>query len=151
PVECLIFMRDVKSESYYEQMKGRGVRTLKDADLKQVTPDAQTKTRFVLIDAVGVTEGKKTIAQPLERKRTVPFDKLIDQIAQGMRDEDAISSLAGRLAALDKQLDDEDRKRLTETAKGQTLKALASQLLKSISPDIIEAEISNRHGEAATS
>ncbi len=148
PVECLIFMRDVKSEGYYEQMKGRGVRTLKDADLKQVTPDAQTKTRFVLIDAVGVTEGKKTISQPLERKRTLPFDKLIDQIAQGRRDEDAISSLAARLAALDRQIDDEDRKRITDAAPGTTLKALASNLLKSISPDIIEAELIERHGNA---
>ena len=109
PVECLIFMRDVKSQGYYEQMKGRGVRTLNDADLRQVTPDAQTKTRFVLIDAVGVTEGQKSVSQPLERKRTLPFDKLIDQIAQGRRDDDAISSLAGRLAALDRQIDDEDR------------------------------------------
>ncbi len=65
PVECLIFMRDVKSESYFEQMKGRGVRTLHDASLQQVTPDAQTKTRFVLIDAVGVTEGRKTLSQNL--------------------------------------------------------------------------------------
>ncbi|NTU50485.1 MAG: hypothetical protein HGA87_06390, partial [Desulfobulbaceae bacterium] len=24
PLECLIFMRDVKSEGYFEQMKGRG-------------------------------------------------------------------------------------------------------------------------------
>jgi type I restriction enzyme R subunit len=146
PVECLIFMRDVKSEGYYEQMKGRGVRTVKDADLRQVTPDAQTKTRFVLIDAVGVTEGKKSISQPLERKRTVPFDKLIDQIAQGRRDEDAISSLAGRLAALDRQIDDEDRQRITSAAKGTTLKAIAGQLLKSISPDIIEATLIERHG-----
>ncbi len=148
PVECLIFMRDVKSEGYYEQMKGRGVRTVKDADLRQVTPDAQIKTRFVLIDAVGVTEGKKTISQPLERKRTLPFDKLIDQIAQGRRDFDAISSLAARLAALDRQIDDEDRKRITDTAQGTTLKALASKLLKSISPDIIEAELIERHGDA---
>lgn len=99
PVECLIFMRNVKSEGYFEQMKG----TLSDAELRQVTPDAQTKTRFVLIDAVGVTENQKTISQPLERKRNIPFDKLIDQIAQGRRDFDAISSLAGRLAALDRQ------------------------------------------------
>jgi type I restriction enzyme, R subunit len=146
PVECLIFMRDVRSEGYYEQMKGRGVRTIKDADLRQVTPDAQTKTRFVLIDAVGVTEGKKTISQPLERKRTLPFDKLIDQIAQGRRDPDAISSLAGRLAVLDKQIADEDRQRIAATSQGVTLKALASNLLKSISPDIIEAELINRHG-----
>jgi type I restriction enzyme, R subunit len=148
PVECLIFMRDVKSESYYEQMKGRGVRTIKDADLRQVTPDAQTKTRFVLIDAVGVTDGKKTISQPLERKRTVPFDKLIDQIAQGRRDEDAISSLAGRFAALDRRIDDEDRKRIAEAGEGLTLKALAGNLLTAISPEVIEAELIQRHGSA---
>lgn len=149
PVECLIFLRDVKSEGYYEQMKGRGVRTINDADLKQVTPDAQTKTRFVLIDAVGVTEGKKTVSQPLERKRAVPFDKLIDQIAQGRRDADAISSLAGRLAALDQQIEPEDRARIAEASQGLSLKSIASRLLQSISPDIIEAELINRHGESA--
>lgn len=148
PVECLIFMRDVKSEGYYEQMRGRGVRTIKDADLAQVTPDAQTKTRFVLIDAVGVTEGKKTVSQPLERKRTLAFDKLIDQIAQGRRDFDAVSSLAGRLAALDRQIDDDDRQRIAQAAKGTTLKGLAGNLLRSISPDIIEAELIRRHGSA---
>lgn len=146
PVECLIFLRDVKSEGYYEQMKGRGVRTVENATLKQVTPDAQTKTRFVIVDAVGVTEGKKTISQPLERKRAVAFDKLIDQIAQGRRDFDAISSLAGRLAALDRQIDAEDRERLA--AHGHTLKELSGSLLKSISPDVIEAEIVARHGSA---
>lgn len=148
PVECLIFMRDVKSESYYEQMKGRGVRTLSDADLRQVTPDAQTKTRFVLIDAVGVTEGKKTISQPLERKRAIPFDQLIDQIAQGRRDFDAISSLAGRLAAMDREIEEEDQQRIAEAGNGQTLKSLASKLLESISPDVIRAEIVKRHGDA---
>lgn len=150
PVECLIFMRDVKSDGYFEQMKGRGVRTIKDADLHQVTPDAQTKTRFVLIDAVGVTEGKKTVSQPLERKRTVPFDKLIDQIAQGRRDDDSLSSLAGRLAALDRKIDGEDQARIATAAKGQSLKALATRLLRSITPDEIEAEIQNRHGQTAT-
>lgn len=149
PVECLIFLRDVKSEGYYEQMKGRGVRTINDADLKQVTPDAQTKTRFVLIDAVGVTEGKKTISQPLERKRAVPFDKLIDQIAQGRRDADAISSLAGRLAALDKVIEPQDRARIAEASQGLSLKSIAAKLLQSISPDIIEAELINRHGAGA--
>lgn len=148
PVECLIFMRDVKSQGYYEQMKGRGVRTINDADLRQVTPDAQTKTRFVLIDAVGVTEGPKSISYPLERKRTLPFDKLIDQISQGRRDDDAISSLAVRLAALNRQIDDEDRSRIAETAQGLSLKGMAARLLESISPDIIEAELIKRHGAA---
>lgn len=148
PVECLLFLRDVKSEGYFEQMKGRGVRTIRDADLQQVTPDAQTKTRFVLVDAVGVTEGAKSVSQPLERKRTLPFDKLIDQVAQGRRDPDALSSLAGRLAALDRQIDDEDRQRLATAGKGITLKVLASDLLQSISPDIVEARIIERHGSA---
>lgn len=148
PVECLIFMRDVKSESYFEQMKGRGVRTIHDASLQQVTPDAQTKTRFVLIDAVGVTEGRKTLSQPMERKRTVPFDKLIDQIAQGRRDENALSSLAARLAALDRQLDTEDRQRIEQASRGRSLKALARGLLDAITPELIEAALVQRHGSA---
>jgi type I restriction enzyme R subunit len=150
PVECLIFMRDVKSASYFEQMKGRGVRTIHDASLRQVTPDAQTKTRFVLIDAVGVTEGEKTLSQPMERKRTVPFDKLIDHIAQGRRDENALSSLAGRLAALDRQLDIEDRQRIEQAASGQSLKALARGLLDAITPEVIDAAIIQRHGSVET-
>jgi type I restriction enzyme R subunit len=138
PVECLIFMRDVKSEGYYEQMKGRGVRSIKDADLQSVTPDAKTKTRFILVDAVGVTEGKKNVSQPLERKRTIAFDKLIDQIAQGRRDEDAISTLAGRLAILDQKLDKEEHDRIETLTDGKSLRVIANQLLDSIDPDRIE-------------
>lgn len=150
PVEVLIFMRDVKSEGYYEQMKGRGVRTIPDADLKAVTPDAQTKTRFVLIDAVGVSETKKNASQPLERKKTLSFDHLIDQIAQGRRDEDALSSLAGRLAALDRKLDDEDRGRIIEATGGQSPRDLANRLLDAIDPDKQVAEIEQTHGPAPT-
>lgn len=138
PVECLIFMRDVKSEGYYEQMKGRGVRSIPDATLQSVTPDAKTKTRFILVDAVGVTEGKKNVSQPLERKRNISFDKLIDQIAQGRRDEDALSSLAGRLAALDKKLDAEDQDRIISASNGLTLRDMANKLLDAIEPEKIE-------------
>ena len=148
PVEVILFMRDVKSEGYYEQMKGRGVRSIKDADLHSVTPDAKTKTRFVLIDAVGVTEGKKNVSQPLERKRKIAFDKLIDQIAQGRRDEDAISSLAGRLAALDFKLDQEDKDRIKETSGGKSLRDLANALLDAIDPDKIETLATARFGQA---
>jgi len=149
PVEVLIFMRDVKSESYYEQMKGRGVRTIPDADLRQVTPDAQTKTRFILIDAVGVTESKKNASQPLERKRTVGFDALLEQIAMGRRDEDAVSSLAARLAALDRKLDDEARQRVSEAC-GFTPRQLAGRLLDAIDPDLQKAAIIDRYGDVAT-
>jgi type I restriction enzyme, R subunit len=146
PVEILLFMRDVKSEGYFEQMKGRGVRSINDSDLKQVTPDAKTKTRFVLVDAVGVTEGTKTVSQPLERKRTLTFEKLLDQIASGRRDEDGLSSLAGRLAALEKNIDDEDRERIIETSGGKTLRNLAKGLLDAIDPDFVESATRAEHG-----
>ncbi|WP_408003733.1 type I restriction-modification enzyme R subunit C-terminal domain-containing protein [Pseudooceanicola pacificus] len=150
PVEVLIFMRDVKSEGYYEQMKGRGVRTIPDTDLQSVTPDAKTKTRFILIDAVGVTETKKNASQPLERKHSMSFEKLIDQIAMGRRDEDALSSLAGRLAALDRKLDDEDRKRIADLTGGKTPRDLANDLLDAIDPDTQAEAISKRHGSMST-
>ncbi|UXS11608.1 DEAD/DEAH box helicase family protein [Agrobacterium tumefaciens] len=150
PVEVLIFMRDVKSEGYYEQMKGRGVRTIPDADLKSVTPDAKTKTRFILIDAVGVSETKKNASKPLERKKSLSFDQLVDQIAQGRRDEDALSSLAGRLAALDRKLSDEDRIRITEASEGKTLRDLANLLLDAIDVDKQVEVIEQTHGSAAT-
>jgi type I restriction enzyme, R subunit len=66
PLEALIFLRDVKSEFYFEQMKGRGARTITPTALRQVTPDADEKTRFVLIDAVGVTERLRQVSGPLE-------------------------------------------------------------------------------------
>ena len=90
PVEVLIFLRDVKSALYFEQMKGRGVRTINPADLTNVTPDAYSKDRFVLIDAVGVTESAKTIAQPLEREPTVAFDKLLEHVVSGRNDADLV-------------------------------------------------------------
>lgn len=150
PVEVIIFMRDVKSEGYYEQMKGRGVRSIKDADLRAVTPDAQTKTRFVLVDAVGVTEGKKNVSQPLERKKGVSFDKLIDQIAMGRRDDDALSSLAARLAVLDKKLDDEDKQRITAHTHGVSLRDMANSLLDAIDPDKQEEIAQTKHGRPPT-
>lgn len=150
PVEVLIFMRDVKSEGYYEQMKGRGVRTIPDADLQAVTPDAKTKTRFVLIDAVGVSETKKNASQPLERKKTISFDALIEQIAMGRRDEDAMSSLAARLAALDRKLTEDDRTRIAEATGGKTPRDLANALLDAIDPDKQQATIEAAHGSAVT-
>ena len=71
PIECLIFMRDVRSKNYFEQMKGRGTRVLSKEDLQKVTPSAtENKDHFVIVDAVGVTKSKKSDTRPLERKPT---------------------------------------------------------------------------------
>lgn len=141
PLEVLIFLRDVKSEFYFEQMKGRGARTIPADKLREVTPDAEAKTRFVLIDAVGVTESLKSISQPLERNRAVSFDRLIDDIAAGRRDDDAFATLAGRLAALDRRIGDKDRAAIMKASGGIDLTGLASRLLGAIDPDVLAASM----------
>jgi type I restriction enzyme, R subunit len=144
PLEVLIFMRDVRSANYFEQMRGRGVRTINTTDLRQVTPDAQAKDRFVLIDAIGVTESIKSTSSPLERKRTVAFDKLLQAVASGDTSEDTVSSLAGRLAALAPKLAPDDHQRVRDLAAGKDLAQIAADLLHALDPDAIEAEARRR-------
>src|SRR6266568_1172020 len=100
PLEVLLFMRSVKSEGFFEQMKGRGTRTISDTDFRAVTPDAQSKTHFVLIDAVGICERLKTDDPPLERKASLSFKNLLNSVALGRRDEETLTTLAGRLGRL---------------------------------------------------
>ncbi len=141
PLEALIFLRDVKSELYFEQMKGRGARTISPDKLREVTPDADAKTRFVLVDAVGVSESLKSISQPLERNRAIAFDKLIEEIAAGRRDDDAFATLAARLSALDRRIGEKDRAAIVKATGGLDLKALASRLLDAIDPDALAAHV----------
>ena len=138
PLEVVMFMRDVHSELYYEQMKGRGCRTLNKTDLKQVTPNAEVKNRFYLIDAVGVTESKKSASQPLERKRTVPLKNLMEQVAVGNVDDDTMSSLAGRIATIDNNIDKEDQQKVVEMT-GKTLSNIANDILNTIDYDRTES------------
>jgi len=139
PLECLLFMRDVKSRNYFEQMKGRGTRTLDADGLKKVTPSATSaKTHYVIVDAIGVTKSIKTASQPLITKPSVPLKDLAMSVMMGVRDEDTVSSLAGRLARLDKQLDDKEQARITEAAGGMALKDIVSALITATDPDRIE-------------
>ncbi|PIW70704.1 MAG: restriction endonuclease subunit R, partial [Hydrogenophilales bacterium CG12_big_fil_rev_8_21_14_0_65_61_21] len=140
PLECLLFMRDVKSRNYFEQMKGRGTRTLDIDDLRKVTPSAvSAKTHYVIVDAIGVTKSLKTASQPLITKPTVPMKDLAMQVMMGAADEDTISSLAGRLARLNKQLDADDQRMIRQAAGGLELNQLVGQLFGAIDADNIEA------------
>jgi len=58
PLECLLFLRMIRSQGYFEQMKGRGTRVIQRADLQKVTPDAGHKSHFVIVDAVGAKEAR---------------------------------------------------------------------------------------------
>ncbi len=137
PLECLVFMRDVKSQVYFEQMKGRGTRTILPTDLQAVTPDAKHKTHFVIVDAVGVCERDKTDSRSLERKSSVPFESLIQSIATGVRDRDSIVSLANRLARLERELDERGKGEIEAASGGRSLRKLTNLLLDAVDPDII--------------
>jgi len=139
PLECLLFMRDVKSRNYFEQMKGRGTRTLDHDELKKVTPSAATaKTHYVIVDAVGVTRSLKTASQPLITKPSVPLRDLAMGVMMGARDEDTVGSLAGRLARLDRQLGANDQERIREQTGGVELADIVRDLLSAIDPDRID-------------
>jgi len=144
PLECLLFMRDVRSQLYYEQMKGRATRVLSPDELHSVTADAAAKTHFVLVDAVGVTETDKTDTRPLERDPTVPLEKLLLRVAQGDRSVDTLATLAGRLARLDRRANQDQAAQVppvsAENGQGPGLKTLANQLLDACDPDKIQAQ-----------
>ncbi len=139
PIECVVFMRMVRSRSFFEQMKGRGVRVMRSSDLQAVTPDAQAKERFVLVDAVGVTETGLHDTVPLERKPGIGFDRLLNLIGLGDTSEDVISSAASRLARLDKRITASDRSEVEEIA-GMSLGEIASRMVAALDPDRHYAE-----------
>lgn len=153
PVEIVLFLRTVKSRVLFEQMKGRGVRIIDPTDLKAVTPDATAKTHFVIVDCVGVTEQDDLAdTQPLERCKSVPLQSLLETVAFGSTDSAVLSSLASRLARLDRQLDscgdESHRDRLLEKAGGVPLSAISHGIVKALDPDAQEAEARRTHGLA---
>ncbi len=135
PLECVFFMRSVKSRTYFEQMKGRGVRVISDTDLQAVVPGATSKERFVIVDAVGVTENELQESPPLDRQPTVPLERLLKQVSFGVRDPDAISTIASRLSRLDRRLTDTQRTMFSVLAGGRTIKEIARGIVDALDPD----------------
>ncbi|MGE3787468.1 MAG: type I restriction-modification enzyme R subunit C-terminal domain-containing protein [Nitrospirales bacterium] len=138
PVEIVLFMRAVKSRSFFEQMKGRGVRIIEPDDLKAVTPDATTKDHFVIVDAVGVCEQDKTDARPMEKKPTVSFEKLLQAVSLGNIEEDVLTTIAGRLARMEHRLTATDQQQIVKASGGLNLKDLSHRLLESVDPDTLD-------------
>ena len=140
PLEVLLFMRDVKSINYFEQMKGRGTRTIHSDSLQLVTRTAKTKTHFVIVDAVGATKSKKTDSRPLERKPSVPMKDLLGAVTMGVADEDLFLSLANRLIRLEKQITSTEKGRLLEFSGGKNLKQITKELIIAFDQDEIETK-----------
>ena len=135
PLECLIFMRNIRSLGYFEQMKGRGCRVVDPDVLQSVTPDAKHKTHFVIVDAVGVCEDEKSATKPMDRKPSVPLDKILNLVAAGAAGDDIVSTLASRLSRLDQEVDPLQQAAIQKASGGKTLAELSAGLLKSIDPD----------------
>lgn len=138
PLEVLLFMRDVKSINYFEQMKGRGTRTINNNDLKLVSRTADSKTHFVIVDAVEAIKSKKTDSRPLERKRGVPLKDLLGAVTMGVAEEDLFLSLANRLIRLEKQITENEKEKVLEYSGGKNLKQMTRELLDAFNPDAIE-------------
>ena len=137
PIECLIFMRDVRSKNYFEQMKGRGTRVLDKEDLQKVTPSAtENKDHFVIVDAVGVTKSQKSDTRSLERKPTVSMKELMMNVALGAKDENTLTSLANRIIRLNSQMSSAERKQF-EIKVGASAGVIAENLLNAFDEDVI--------------
>ena len=152
PLEVLLFMRDVRSKGYYEQMKGRGVRSLDADGLQRVSNSADgAKTRFVLIDAVGVEKSLKTESRPLEKKPGVALKDLLQGVALGHRDDDTVLSLANRLVRLAKQLDDKAQARIEKASGGIPVRELGKALITALDPDaIVQAALATAQAKGIT-
>lgn len=147
PIECLLFMRDVRSKNYFEQMLGRATRTLEEDDLKKVSPSAsQRKLGFIVVDAVGVTKSQKSASRQLERKPTVSLKDLMMSVAMGARDENTLTTLAGRLARLDKVMTAKEKVKFSEVCDTPIIK-IASNVLGAFDEDIVNEAVGIKYGE----
>lgn len=133
PVEIVMFMRSVKSRSFFEQMKGRGVRVCRDDDLRSVNPGEHVrKDHFVIVDCVGVCERDKTDSRPMDSKKAVPLDKLLQAVALGNVEDEVISSVAVRLTRLERDVSDADQAKVMEASGGRSLRDIARGLVQAL-------------------
>ena len=118
PLEVVMFMRDVASEPLYVQMKGRGVRTIGDEQLRNVTPNAYSKDCFFLVDAVGVTEHEKVITSPSEgaTSKLMSLKELLEKITHGNVSDDYLRLLASRLSRISHKCEEKDREKFISLA-----------------------------------
>ncbi len=144
-IEILIFMRDIRSENYYEQMLGRARRTMSEEELKQCSPSAQAqKLGYIVVDAVGVTQSEKTQGNKKaggDKKPTVGFMALLNAIAQGDISDETLTSTGTRLEHLEKVMSAEEKDKFRQLANGITLNHVAAKLKHVYDEDELQQDI----------
>ncbi|MDE1835957.1 MAG: hypothetical protein KGJ23_05005 [Euryarchaeota archaeon] len=144
PLEIVMFLRGVKSRTYFEQMKGRAVRVISPTDLIAVSgPDAVSKDHFVIVDCVGVCNSDLSDTFSLDQRPGVELERvfeslpaLLKKVAFGAEGERVASTLAGKLARLDRRLTDEQRVAVKEVSGGASLQDLAGGLVRALDPQV---------------
>ncbi|GGK71039.1 type III restriction endonuclease subunit R [Sphaerisporangium melleum] len=139
PLECVFFLNEVKSWAMFEQMKGRGARSIDPDELHSVTPDVAAKDRFVLVDAVGVTDSERVDASPLEKhtERQISLERLLKKAGTLSLTLDETSTLASRLARLNKQITPEERAELERLA-ARPMTEVVRSLARCNDPDVLD-------------
>ena len=109
PLEVVLFMKDVHSEVLYTQMKGRGCRVISDDKLKEVTPNADTKECYYIVDAVGVTESEKNIPKPgagQGPKRALSLEHLLERLAHNEVSDDNLMLLRDYCSTINRRYEE---------------------------------------------
>ena len=143
PLEVVMFMRDVESLPLYIQMKGRGVRTIGDEQLRNVTPNAFSKDCFYLVDAVGVTEHAQTVA-PIDdapTTKTITLKELLERISHGYIPDEYLKRLAATLARIYNKADDPQRKEFVRLSHDD-MKELSARIYDALEKGILPPFVS---------
>lgn len=109
PLEVVLFMKDVHSDVLYTQMKGRGCRVISDDKLKEVTPNADTKECYYIVDAVGVTESEKHIPKPGpdgSGKKNLSLEHLLERLAHNEVSDDNLMLLRDYCSTINRRYEE---------------------------------------------
>ena len=109
PLEVVLFMTDVHSDVLYTQMKGRGCRVISDDKLKEITPNADTKECYYIVDAVGVTESEKNIPKPgagQGLKRALSLEHLLERLAHNEVSDDNLMLLRDYCSTINRRYEE---------------------------------------------
>ena len=109
PLEVVLFMKDVQSDVLYTQMKGRGCRVVDDDRLREVTPNANTKECYYIVDAVGVTEHEKHLPKPgnsHKGRKVFTLEALIEHLAHNELSDDNLWLLRDYCSTINRRYED---------------------------------------------
>lgn len=107
PLEVVLFMKNVMSDVLYTQMKSRGCRVVSYDKLKEVTPNADTKECYYIVDAVGVTEHERYIPKdPAEPRKTLSLEHLLECLANNEVSDENMMLLRNYCSTINRRYED---------------------------------------------